>query len=204
MKLQKRIWTRLLAALPLFMLIACVDQGKVDQGRVVKFDKEKRTVTIIRDKKIDTLNPDYSYLPPLTYNLPVDPAEMGPEPKAAGRMKLDTKAKQVTLYDPQQQNFRVIDVQITDLMENIDKNNPLVYDQAEKKAKKFPVIDKAKKTVTIYSGRQKMLCTVQVPEEFIALPEASWDAGDECRIYYKEEGKALRFMNISKTDIFKK
>jgi hypothetical protein len=194
----------LLAALPLLMLIACVDQGKVDQGRVVKFDKEKRTVTIIRDKKIDTLNPDYSYLPPLTYSLPADPAEMGPEPKAAGRMKLDTKAKQVTLFDPQRQNFRVIDVQIADLKENIARTNPLVYDEAQKKAKSFPVIDKAKNAVTIYSGRQKMLCTVVVPEEFMALPESSWDAGDECRIYYKEEGQALRFMNISKTDIFKK
>jgi len=36
------------------------------------------------------------------------------------------------------------------------------------------------------------------------MPENTWDAGDEVRIYYKEAGKALRFMNISKTDIFKK
>ena len=35
-------------------------------------------------------------------------------------------------------------------------------------------------------------------------PDETWDAGDEARVYYKEEGKALRFMNISKTNIFKK
>ena len=41
-------------------------------------------------------------------------------------------------------------------------------------------------------------------DEYIGLPEATWDAGDEVRIYYKEEGKSLRFMNVSQTDIFKK
>jgi hypothetical protein len=86
----------------------------------------------------------------------------------------------------------------------VDRQDPLVYDKAEGKAKKFPVVDKAKSEVTIYSGRQKMLCTFKVPSEEILLAEASWDAGDEVRIYYKEEGKAIRFMNISKTDIFKK
>jgi hypothetical protein len=28
--------------------------------------------------------------------------------------------------------------------------------------------------------------------------------GDEMRIYYKQEGKASRVMNVSKTDIYKK
>ncbi len=70
--------------------------------------------------------------------------------------------------------------------------------------KSFPVIDKGKKTITIYSGRQKILETISVPEEYLDLPPSTWDAGDEVRIYYKQEGKALRFMNISRTDIFKK
>jgi hypothetical protein len=61
-----------------------MDFGKVDQGRAVSYDKDKHMVTIIRDKKIDTQNPDYSYLPPLTYVLPTDPIETGPEPKAGG------------------------------------------------------------------------------------------------------------------------
>ena len=86
--LKKSIWFNLVVALPLTFLFGCMDFGKVDQGRAVSFDKDKRTVTIIRDKKIDTQNPDYSYLPPLTYVLPTDPIETGPEPKAGGRIKL--------------------------------------------------------------------------------------------------------------------
>jgi alpha-D-ribose 1-methylphosphonate 5-triphosphate synthase subunit PhnL len=70
--------------------------------------------------------------------------------------------------------------------------------------KSFPVIDKGKQTITIYSGRQKILETISVAEEYLSLPPSTWDAGDEVRIYYKQEGKALRFMNVSRTDIFKK
>ena len=70
--------------------------------------------------------------------------------------------------------------------------------------KKFPIVDKDKKAITVYSGRQKLLVTFSVPEEYLALPANTWEAGDEVRIYYKEPGKAARFMNITKTDIFKK
>ena len=44
------------------------------------------------------------------------------------------------------------------------------------------------------------------PAEYLELPPSTWEAGDECRIYYKENAKhqALRFMNVSKTNIFKK
>ena len=49
-----------------------------------------------------------------------------------------------------------------------------------------------------------MLVTFSVPEEYMSWPDSTWDAGDEVRVYYKEDGKSLRFMNISKTDIFKK
>jgi hypothetical protein len=80
----------------------------------------------------------------------------------------------------------------------VAKNSPLV------EGKKFPMVDKDKKAVTVYSGRQKLLVTFSVPEEYLALPDNTWEAGDEVRVYYKEPGKALRFMNISKTDIFKK
>ncbi len=79
----------LLAALPVVFLAGCVDYGKVDQGRTVAVDKDKKTVTIIRDKANDTNKPDYNYLPALTYSFPPVSAEMGPEPKAGLRMKLD-------------------------------------------------------------------------------------------------------------------
>jgi len=200
----KNMWRTLLVALPMVLLLGCSEPGKVDQGRVIKYDAATKTMVFIRDKANDTQNPDYTYLPPITYVLPANPAEAGPEPKAGGRMKIDNKKNQIIIFDPSTQNFKTIDFVMVDYKENIDKNHPLVYDKEADKAKKFPVIDKEKKTVTIYSGRQKTLSVIQLPEEYFALPDDTWDAGDEARVYYKEEGKALRFMNISKTNIFKK
>ena len=176
----------------------------MDQGRVVAYDQQAKKVTFIRDKKAETNSPDYTGLPPVTYTMPADPKEMGQEPKAGLRMKLDTQKSQIVLYDPQTQAFKTIAFKIHDLQENVDRDHPLVFDKASGKAKAFPLVDKTKKTVTIYSGRQKMLCTFSVPDEYMALPDSAWDAGDEVRVYYKEDGKSLRFMNISKTDIFKK
>jgi len=195
---MRRMWLNLLLALPVMFILGCGEYGKVDQGRVVAFDKEKKIVTIIRDKKIDTLNPDYSYLPPLTYSLPTDPAEMGPEPKAGGRLKLDMEKNDLYIYDPEIQNFAHVPFTVVEKKMGVGRDDALVKDKV------FPIVDKEKKTITIYSGRQKMYAVVQVAEEFLKYPPEEWDAGDEVRIYYKEDGKALRFMNITKTDIFKK
>ncbi len=189
--------------LPIF-LFGCSEFGTVDQGRAIEFDKEKGIVTIIRDVKHDAKNPDYSFLPPVTYLKPVDPQEMGAEPKAGYRMKLDTKKKQIVIFDKAAQNFKTIDYISVDEQENIDRSHPLVYDSATEKPKIFPMVDKDKKQITIYSSRQKLLVTISVPAEYFSLPDYTWDSGDEVRIYFKEPGKALRFMNISKTDIFKK
>jgi len=190
--------------LPLALVAGCGELGQVDQGRVVSFDREKWTATIIRDKAMDSKNPDYSYLPPMTYALPKDPMEMGEEPKPGGRMKLDAKAKQITIFDPATQNFKTIDFTLIDQKENVAKTDPLVYDVAEKKARKFPMVDKEKKTITIYSERQKILDTFSLPDEYFNLPESTWDAGDEIRVYYHKEGVAQRCMNVTKTDIYKK
>jgi len=201
---RKSIWRTLLVALPVALLMGCSEPGKVDQGRVIKFDKTTKTLTMIRDKANDAQKPDYTVLPPVTYVLPSNPEEVGPEPKAGGRMKIDNKKNQITIYDPATQNFKTIDFIMVDFKENIDKEHPLVYDKETDKPKKFPVVDKEKKTITIYSGRQKTLSVIQLPEEYFSMPDDTWDAGDEARVYYKEEGKALRFMNVSKTNIYKK
>jgi hypothetical protein len=196
--LKKYCGFTLLVILPLILAYGCGEMGQVDQGRVIEFDKAKGTVTLIRDLKADPKAPDYSYLPPMVYELPKDPAEMGPEPKAGLRMKLDAKAKQITIYDPASQNFKKIDYTLLDQKEGVEAEDPLVKD------KKFPLVDKEKKAITLYSKRQKLLTTFSVPEEYFFLPASAWDAGDEVRIYYKETGKARRFMNISKTNIYKK
>jgi len=175
----------------------CGEQGKVEQGRVIGFDKVKETVTFIVDTKHDTANPDYSGAP-LTFALPKDPAERGEDPKPGLRMKLDTKTREIIIYDAATKGMKKINYTLIDQKENVAKSSPLVAD------KKFPMVDKEKKAITVYSGRQKLLTTFSLPDEYFALPDDTWEAGDEVRVYYKEPGKALRFMNITRTDIFKK
>jgi hypothetical protein len=196
--MRKRL-TRLilLLILPIALALGCGEMGKVEQGRVIAFDKAKETVTLIVDTKHDTANPDYSGAP-LTFALPKDPMERGEDPKAGMRMKLDTKTREIVIYDMLTKGMAKITYTLIDQKENVAKDSPLVA------GKKFPLVDKEKKAITVYSGRQKLLVTFSVPEEYLALPENTWEAGDEVRIYYKEPGKAARFMNITKTDIFKK
>jgi hypothetical protein len=195
---KRSIWLGFLALLPLALALGCGELGQVDQGRVIAYDKAKGTVTLIQDKKAEPGNPDYNTLPPHTYLVPKDPAEMGPEPKAGHRMKLDMNKKVITLFDPGTQAFKDIPFKVLDQQTRVGKDSPLVRD------KTFPVIDQEKKTITEYSSRQRLLVTFSVPEEYFNLPPDTWEAGDEVRIYYKEPGKALRLMNITKTDIFKK
>jgi hypothetical protein len=193
-------WWALVASLAATLVlggIGCGEMGKVDQGRVIAFDKAKETVTFIVDVKHDPANPDYSGAP-LTFGLPKDPMERGEDPKAGMRMKLDTKAREIVIFDPTEKSMKKITYTLIDQKESVAKDNPLVA------GKKFPMVDKEKKAITVYSGRQKLLVTFSVPEEYFALPDSTWEAGDEVRVYYKEPGKAARFMNISKTDIFKK
>lgn len=202
---KKKNWLlTVLLILPLALMVGCGEYGKVDQGRVIGFDKDKKTVTLIQDMKAEPQNPDYSNLPPHTYSLPTDPHEMGADPKVGMRMKLDSKNKQIVIFDQASQNFKTISYTLINHKENVTYEDPLVYDAAAGKAKKFPAIDRDKKTISIYSARQKLFETFSLPDEYFSLPDETWDAGDEVRIYYLEPGKAARFMNISKTDIFKK
>jgi hypothetical protein len=190
-------WLMLLAILPVTLALGCGEQGKVEQGRVIGFDKAKETVTFIRDVKADTANPDYSGAP-ITFQLPKEEKDRGADPKVGMRMKLDTKAKEIIIYDPAAKAMKKISYTLIDQKEGVAKNNPLV------EGKKFPEVDRSKKAITVYSGRQKILTTFSVPDEYLSLPDNTWEAGDEVRVYFKEPGKALRFMNITRTDIFKK
>jgi len=197
---KKVSWWALVASLAATLVLGglgCGELGKVDQGRVIAFDKEKETVTFINDVKHDPANPDYSGAP-MTFSLPTDPADRGEDPKAGKRMKLDAKTREIVIYDTGTQSMKKITYTLIDQKEGVAKDDPLV------KGKKFPLVEKDKKAITIYSGRQKLLTTFSLPEEYFALPDNTWEAGDEVRVYYKETGKALRFMNITRTDIFKK
>ncbi len=199
---------RLMSALAVYLLIAvlagCQQMGRVDQGRVIEFNKEKGTVTMIRDASPNPDQPDYSHLPPVTYQVPANPDEMGADPTPGKRMKLDTNHREIVIYVPALNNFVKIHYTLVDQKENVGPNDPLVFDDVTSKPKTFPVVDPYRKTITIYSKRQKTVTTFYVPDEYFAMPADTWNSGDEIRIYYKEQGKARRLMNVSKTDIFKK
>ena len=203
MNIKRTLFMLMVAGLT-FGVLGCDEYGKVDQGRVIAFDKDKQTVTVIEDKNMDSQNPDYAILPPHTYTMPTDPAERGADPKIGLRMKIDADTKIIKIFNPNTKAIEDLPISIIDAQKDIAKDHPLVFDKSANAAKKFPVVDKDKKAITIYSGRQKLLATFSVPEEYFSLPDYTWDAGDEVRIYWKEKGKAIRFMNISKTDIFKK
>lgn len=179
-----------------FGLTGC-DFGQVDQGRTVGFDPATQTVTIVQDVKHDQFNPDYSGAI-VSYKLPADPKEMGPMPMVGERVKLDLEKKAIVLFNTQTKALETVPINIVDVQKDISKTHPMI------KGKAFPIIDQAKKTITEYSPRQRALVTFTVPESMLNLPPATWEAGDEVRIYYKEKGQALRFMNISKTNIYKK
>ncbi len=195
--MMTRMHRWLFPAFLLFLVCGC-ELGQVDQGRVIAFDPQKGEVTLIQDKRAEPGNPDYNTLPPHTYTIPKDPAEMGPVPVAGKRLKLDVQAKEIVIFDEATQNFKTIPITIIDMRTGIGRDHPLV------RGKTFPIIDQEKKTITEYSLRQRLLITFTVPEEYFNLPPETWEAGDEVRIYYKEPGKALRMMNITRTDIYKK
>lgn len=194
---KKFAWWALAVVCAAALFFGC-EMGKVDQGRVIAYDSAKGIVTLIQDKKAEPGKPDYNTLPPHAYAIPTDPHEMGPEPKAGLRMKLDLDKKVITIFDPESKAFKDIAFEVLDKKTGVGKDDPLVKD------KKLPAVDKDKKALTVYSGRQKLYVVMKLPDEYLDRPVSTWDAGDEVRIYYKEPGKALRFMNISKTDIFKK
>jgi Domain of unknown function (DUF4881) len=195
---KSHLWLIILMLFIVPLLIGCGEMGRVDQGRVVAYDATKKEVTIIQDKKGEAGKPDYDTLPPHVYAMPTDPHETGAEPKPGKRMNLDTQKKVITIFDPVTTSFKKIDYTLIDQKEGVGKDSPLV------EGKEFPQVDRNKRTITIYSGRQRVLTTFTVPEEYFSLPDDTWTAGDEVRIYYHQPGKAQRFMNITRTDIFKK
>jgi hypothetical protein len=201
--MKKKPWFIGVLYLSLLTVIGCGGKEKIDQGRIIDFDKINRTITLIRDKKANALDPDYSQLPPITYILVKDFLGTEPELKAGLRMKLDTVKNQIIIYDPATKKFKIVDYNVLDKKENVAIENPLVFDRELKKTKNFPIIDQERKMITIYSRRQRILTTFTLPEKYFNLPEYTWDAGDDVRVFYKEEGKALRLLNITRLGFVK-
>lgn len=174
--------------------------GEVVQGRTVAYDKEKGLVTVILDSRHDIRNPDYNTLPPRVYKTPDIPRNMGPAPSVGKRMKLDPEKNLIVIFDDATQSFINIPIEMVEKKTGIKKTHPLVA------GKKFPIIDKEQNLVTLYSARLAVLATIKVPKEYINRPPETWLAGDEVRLYIRPEepDRAYKFMNITKTDIYKR
>lgn len=195
-----KIRTLLLTLVVVFSFgLAGCDFGDVDQGRTIAYDANTKTVTFVQDAKHDQQNPEYNGQV-VSFKLPSDPNEVGPLPVPGGRLKLDVEKKSVTIFNPETKTIEVVPVNILDVQQlgPNARNHPLV------KGKTFPMIDKAKGSITEFSPRQRLLVTFTVPENMLNLPPSTWEAGDEVRVYFKQKGQALRFMNITRTNIYKK
>ncbi|HZK14459.1 MAG TPA: DUF4881 domain-containing protein, partial [Desulfobaccales bacterium] len=113
-------------------------------------------------------------------------------------MDVDHKIREIVIFDDATQNFKRVKYNPIDEKEGVGLRSPLVAD------KKFPIVDRTKKAVTVYDKRKRLLTTFTLPEEYFAMPDNTFGFGDEVRIYAKKPGQADRLMNISETDIFKK
>jgi hypothetical protein len=195
--MAKRGLLLLLACAPLFFTLACAKPGKVEQGRVIAYDKQNGVVTVIRDSSGGAEKPKNDVLPPIRVKIPQDRSEMGPLPDAGARLLFDTQARKVVFYDRASGTIKTLAYAPVGELANVAKDDPRV------KGARFPIIDKEKKTVTLYSSRDKKLVTFGVTDEFLAMPVEIWKAGDDVRYFFETPGQALRMMNVTKTDVMK-
>ena len=164
-------------------------------GRVVGYDKDKKTVTYIEDKLgwSNPKRPEFTVLPAKVVTLTADPGDMAP--KAGGRLRVDYGAKEIIIYNPETKAIEAFPVEIVKIEENVEPGNALL--KYGDKPKAFPVVDKGASTVTIYSARQKSIATVKVPAKYMSLPNATWDDGHNIKVTV-EGDKATAFTNLSK------
>jgi len=197
MMLGKRSAITFLAGSALLFTVGCANLGKVEQGRAVAFDKQKGVVTLILDSVPKSDQPKYDVLPPVEVKLPQDPGEIGALPEAGKLLLLDTKNRQLVFFDQGSAAIKTVSYTTIEQYDNVGKDDPRIAKT------KFPVVDRQKKAITIYSRRKKILLKFTVADEYLVLPDDTWKSGDEVRYYYKEPGQALRLMNVSKTDLTK-
>lgn len=177
--------TAVLAALVSALLLAgCSVTGKVEQGRVISYQPDTKQVTILAES--ETGKPT---LPPVTVRAPEDADDMGPVPAAGRLTSVDAKGGRLVVYDAASQSLR--DIPFTPI-EQRKVSRPVA-----------PQVDRAKKTITVYSPDDKTAFTFTASDDLLSMPADTWKVGDKVRYYYKEPGQALRMMNVTKTDLSK-
>jgi hypothetical protein len=191
-------WSNRLALAALFSLLflpAC-QFGRVNQGRVIAFDRAKGLVTLITDSNYaDPAKPKFEALPPISVRIPADPNDMGPEPAAGLLMELDCGRQQAVIFDAAAGRFRTVAFTLLEKSDDVSPNHRRVA------GIHFPVIDRAARAITVYLPAQRRLVRLSVAEEDLSLPQESWRAGDDVRYYYRDPAQALRLMNVTKTEI---
>ena len=182
-------WIAALSATAMLLLTAsCNVSGKVQQGRTIAFDQKTGTVTLIPEAA-DARSSPAGVLPPITVKIPADPDEMGPAPVPGKLLILDRTEHKAVVFDAATQSLLTISY------------TPLSEQNATKAPKSL--VDRVKKTITLYSKDQHVAITIAATDELLALPDDTWRAGDLVRYYYQDPAQSLRFMNVTRTDLSK-
>ena len=171
----------------------CGASGKVNQGRVIEYNATQGVATLISDSNpSNPADPHYDVLPPVTIHIPDDPRQMGPVPEAGKLLRLDTKKCEAVVFDAATRSIHTITYTV------LEERNDVFADDPRIAGRVFPVVDREGKTITVYSSEMRWLATFTVPERYLVLPDETWKRGDDIRYYYKDPGKALRLMNVTK------
>lgn len=189
-----KLWKLVLASTLLFMLALPAQAADV-YGRVVAYDKAEKKVTFIEDKLgwSNPKRPEFTVLPAKEVVLPEDPGDM--MPKAGGRLRVDYEKKEIIIYNDKTGAIDTFGIELVNRTDNVEPDNALVSEDG--KPKRFPVVDKAKSEITIYSRRQKNVCTIKVPEKYMELADAVWDDGHNIKLTMDGD-KVTQFTNLSK------
>jgi hypothetical protein len=193
---MRRAWRYRICVVALPVALAgCGKFGNVNQGQVIDYESRQGIIRIIQDSNYrDPANPSYDVLPPVEFRVPENPGEMGPAPEAGKLLRLDYKDWFALIYDARAGVLRKINFAAPAMPARISPQAAL---------RRYPVIDRAARTVSVYDARTHQVATLAVPGECLDLPADTWKAGDQVRYYYKDPARALRLMNVSKTDITK-
>ena len=178
---------RLLMPVLLLLLAGCGEYGNVNQGQVIDYQHDTGVVTLIADSNYrDAARPRFDVLPPVTTRTPENPQEMGPAPEAGKLLRLDTNARKLVIFNSAANQIQEVPYQEMGTAEACAA---------------APAVDRARKTITLCADHRTLM--VSATDELLALPLDTWKAGDEVRYYYKDPARALRFMNITKTNLNK-
>lgn len=181
---------RITIFIALATLAGCGGFGKINQGQVVAYDRSAGRITLISDSNyLDPAHPRFDVLPPVTIRTPADPREMGPEPEAGKLLVADCAHHRAVFFDSAASSLRTVPCTLVSERSDVPP--------AE--GRRLGGVSRG--NISVYQEREQRLITFSVPEEYRTLPDDTWRAGDEIRYYYKEPDRALRLMNVTRTEL---